>query len=307
MPAPVLPSGEQFEIAFGDQRATVVEVGGGVRAYADGDRDVLQPYAADATCDAAHGAPLIPWPNRLRDGRYSFDGSDYQLALTEPEKGNAIHGLLRWRNWRLADSAPDQVTMQTRLHPLTGWAVPLDVSITYALGDRGLSVETRALNIGETECPFACGQHPYLSPGTGEVIDDCTLELRAATRIVTDQERQLPTGLEPVEGTEYDFRVARRIGSLEVDYAFRDLERDDDGLARMRLGCPDGRTVELWADQSYPVMEVFTADTLAPDRRRRGLGAEPMSAPPNALQSGEMVVRLAPGQEHVARWGVRLV
>lgn len=300
------PSGEQFEISHGDQRATIVEVGGGVREYVDGEREVLQPYAVDAMCDAAHGAPLIPWPNRLADGRYSFAGSDLQLALTEPEKHNAIHGLLRWRNWRLLERSPDQVVVGTRLHPLTGWPFPLDVSLTYTLADDGLTVETRAVNIGDRPCPFACGQHPYLSPGAGETIDGCTLELRAATRIVTDHERQLPTGLEPVEGSEYDFRAPRQIGSLEVDYAFRDLERDRDGLAWMRLGRPDGRTVELWGDASYPVMEVFTADTLAPDRRRRGLGAEPMSAPPNALQTGEMLVRLEPGAEYLARWGVRL-
>lgn len=300
------PSGEQFEIAHGDQRATIVEVGAGVRKHVDGERDVLQPYALDAVCDGAHGAPLIPWPNRLADGRYSFDGSDHQLALTEPEKRNAIHGLLRWRSWRLLERSAEAVMMGIRLYPLTGWPFPLDVSVTYTLGDGGLMVETRAKNLGDRPCPFACGQHPYLAPGAGETIDGCTLELRAGTRIATDQERQLPIGLEPVAGTEYDFRTPRPIGSLEVDYAFTDLDRDQDGLAWMRMGCPDGRTVELWADRSYPVMEVFTADTLAPERRRRGLGAEPMSAPPNALQTGEMVVHLEPGQEHVARWGVRL-
>jgi aldose 1-epimerase len=300
------PSGEQFEITFGDQRATVVEVGGGVREYVDGDRDVLQPYAVDAICDAAHGAPLIPWPNRLADGRYSFDGSDYQLPLTEPEKRNAIHGLLRWRNWGMVERGRERVVVGTRLHPMAGWPFPLDVSIDYQLGEEGLAVETRATNLGDRPCPFACGQHPYLSPGAGETIDGCTLELRAGLRIDTDSERQLPAGREPVEGTEYDFRTPRQLGSLEMDYAFTELERDAAELARIRMGCPDGRTVELWADQHYPVLEVFTADTLSPDRRRRGLGAEPMSAPPNALASGEMVVRLEPGDQHVARWGVRL-
>ena len=302
----VPPSGEQFEIVRGEQRATIVEVGGGVRQFLDGDRDVLQPYAVDAMCDGAHGAPLIPWPNRLADGRFSFDGSDYQLSLTEPEKHNAIHGLLRWRNWHLVDREAERVVMGTRLHPQTGWSFPLDVLVAYTLGEDGLSVETRAMNIGEVACPYACGQHPYLSPGRGETVDTCTLELRGRTRIVTDSQRQLPTGLEPVEGTDYDFRATRQIAALEVDYAFTDLERDVDGLAWMRLGCPDGRTVELWADAAYPVMEVYTADTLAPERRRRGLGAEPMSAPPNALQTGEMVVRIEPGETHVARWGVRL-
>ena len=64
-----VPSGEQFEIVHGEHRATIVEVGGGVREYAVGDRQVLDPYARDAMCDGAHGAPLIPWPNRLADGR----------------------------------------------------------------------------------------------------------------------------------------------------------------------------------------------------------------------------------------------
>jgi len=137
-------------------------------------------------------------------------------------------------------------------------------------------------------------------------VDDCTLELRAAVRIDTDPDRQLPTGPEPVQGTQFDFRSARRIGSLEIDYAFTDLDRDPDGRAWVRLGCPDGRTVEMWIDSAYPVAEIYTADTLAPARQRRGLGAEPMSAPPNALATGELIVRLEPGDEHVGRWGVRL-
>lgn len=303
---PIPPSGQQFEITFGEQRATLVEVGGGIREYFHGDRDVLQPYPVDAICDAAHGTPLIPWPNRLADGRYNFEGSDYQLPLNEPEKHNAIHGLLRWRNWSLLDRAPGRVVLGTRLHPLNGWPFPLDVSLAYSLGEEGLTAETRATNIGELVCPFACGQHPYLSPGQDTMIDACTLELRAQSRILTDEERQLPTGREPVDGSEYDFRAPREIASLQIDYAFTDLERDGDGRAWMRMSCPDGMTVELWADETYPVMEVFTADALAPDRRRRGLGAEPMSAPPNALQTGEMLVRLEPGEEHVGRWGVRL-
>jgi aldose 1-epimerase len=302
----VPPSGQQFEIAHGEQRATIVEVGGGLREYLHGDRDVLHPYALDAVCDGAHGAPLIPWPNRLADGRYSFDGREYQLELTEPEKHNAIHGLLRWRNWSVLDRAADRVVVATRLHPTDRWPFALDVSVSYALGDAGLTVETVARNIGDGPCPYACGQHPYLSPGVGAKVDQCTLELRAATRIDTDPERQLPTGTEPVEGTKYDFCSARAIGGLEIDYAFTDLERDGDGRAWVRLGCPDGRTVELWTDAAYPVTEIYTADTLAPERRRNGLGAEPMSAPPGALATGELIVRLEPEAEHVARWGARL-
>jgi aldose 1-epimerase len=202
--------------------------------------------------------------------------------------------------------AEDEVLVGTRLHPTDRWPFALEVSVLYRLDDDGLSVETRAENIGETACPYACGQHPYLSPGPDARVDECTLELKAGGRIDTDPERQLPIGVEPVEGTEYDFRSPRPIGQLKVDYAFIDLERDAEGRSWLRLGCPDGRTVELWADEAYPVTEIYTADTLAPGRQRLGLAAEPMSAPPNALATGELIVRLEPGQDHVARWGVRL-
>ncbi len=90
------PSGEQFELAFGDQRAVVVEIGGGLRSYAAGGRDVLDGYAEQRMCDAGRGQVLAPWPNRLEDGSYEFDGRRHQLPLTEVPNRNAIHGLVRW-------------------------------------------------------------------------------------------------------------------------------------------------------------------------------------------------------------------
>ena len=159
------PSGEQFEIRHGDQRATIVEVGGGVREYAVGDRPVLDPYPIDALCDGEHGAPLIPWPNRLADGAYHFDGTDYTVALNEPERHNAIHGFLSWRPWHAVEHHTSRVVMGTRLHPLAGYPFTLDIRVSYELGGDGLVVSTTATNIGDQACPYGTGQHPYLSPG----------------------------------------------------------------------------------------------------------------------------------------------
>ncbi|MGH9297824.1 MAG: aldose 1-epimerase family protein, partial [Acidimicrobiales bacterium] len=172
------PSGAQFEISHGNQRATVVEVGGGVREYEVDGRPVLDPYPLGAMCDGAHGAVLIPWPNRLADGSYRFDGVDYQVALTEPGKANAIHGFLRWRSFQAAEQAPERVVMSTNLRPLMGYPFDLEVKVAYELGDGGLRVVTTATNLGPAPCPYGHGQHPYLSPGEG-LIDDCTLELQA--------------------------------------------------------------------------------------------------------------------------------
>lgn len=303
--SPLPPSGAQYELRLGEQHATVVEVGGGIREYRVGDRDVLHPYRLEQLRDGAHGTPLIPWPNRLGDGRYRFASEDYQVALTEPEKGNAIHGFLLWRPWQAAQSGEAAVTMSTTLHPRQGYPFALNVQARYELTGDGLVVTTTATNVGAAPCPYGCGHHPYLSPGTG-TVDDCTLKFAAGTRIVTDAQRQLPVGTEPTAGTPYDFRTPRPIGELRIDYAFTDLDRDSDGRAWVSLTGADQRTAQLWVDDRYPLVELYTADTLVPQRRRRGLGTEPMTCPPNAFQTGEDVVSLEPDQSMVTTWGARL-
>jgi aldose 1-epimerase len=303
MPRP--PSGQQHVIRYRAQQVTIVEVGGGIRSYRVGDRDVLQPYSLDAMCDGAHGAPLIPWPNRLGDGRYRFDGTDYQVALTEPDKHNAIHGFMHWRPWQATPHSDEHIVMEATLYPLQGYPFLLDVQIDYCLDETGLSVTTTATNNGDQACPYGCGQHPYLSPGSG-LIDDCTLRLAAHTRIVTDPQWELPVSTEDVTGTAFDFRTGRRIGDLRVDYAFTDLDRDADGRAWVSLTGADGRATELWVDEAYPIIELYTADTLQASRRRRGLGTEPMTCPPNAFQTGMGVIRLEPGQTARSAWGARL-
>jgi aldose 1-epimerase len=289
------PSGAQWAIASGPWQATVVEVGGGIRELRHGDRDILEPFPVEAICDGGHGAPLIPWPNRLADGRYSFDGAEQQVPLSEPAHQNAIHGFLRWDAWQLVDQSGSTVVVGTRIHPRSGYPFDLAVEIAYVLTHDGLTVTTTAVNRGGVDLPFASGQHPYLSPGNG-TVDACELVVPGRSRLVND-DRMLPIGREPAH-------FAGVIGDLAMDAAFTDLERDANGLAWTTLSCPDGVQVRLWQDETYPYVMVFTGDTLAPSRRRHGLAVEPMTAPPNAFATGDGVRRLGPGESMVSTWGV---
>jgi aldose 1-epimerase len=284
----------------------VVEVGGAIREYAVDGRDVLEPFDIGAMCDGGHGAVLAPWPNRLADGRYTFDGVEHRLALTEPATRCAIHGLLRWVSW--ADDRHDEagVTMSARQHPQPGYPFDLLVQVTYALDDSGLTVTTRATNVGDRACPYGAGQHPYLSAG-GASLDACEAVIPASTRITTDPGRQLPTGTEAVDGTSFDLRVAGPLKGLRLDDGFTDLVRGADGIARAGLTGPDGRTCELWADPGYGYLQAFTGETLAPDRRRTGLAVEPMTCPANAFNTGAGLQRLEPGETTSATWGARLL
>lgn len=303
MPA-LPPSGRQVRLSAAGQTAVVVEVGGGLRDYRVDGRPVLDGYAQDEMCTAARGLPLVPWPNRLHEGRYCFDGEEHVLPLDEPEKSNALHGLARHLSWTPVAVAEDRVTMAVTLWPRPQWPFTLSVSVEYALRPAGLVVTTVAEGTGAGDAPYAYGHHPYLTVGT-PTVDEAELHLPARSWLPTDAD-QIPTGAEEVAGTPQDFRSPAPVGQVRIDHAYTDLARGPNGLARLVLRNPaDGREAELWVDGAYEWLEVFTGDTVPqPERRRQGLGVEPMTAPPNALQTGEGVVRLSPGGTHTARWGI---
>jgi aldose 1-epimerase len=296
------PSGEQFEIAAGDQRAVVVEVGGGLRSYSAGGRDVLDGYGDEEMCTSGRGQVLAPWPNRLEDGSYEFAGTHHQLPLTEPEHANAIHGLVRWAPWAAAEREPHRVAMTHVLHPRPGYPFLLELRIVYELSEDGLSVATSATNAGSRPCPYGTGAHPYLTLGT-KTVDSLTLRVPAGTVLQSD-ERGIPRGSTSVAGTEYDFRKPRQIGRTKLDHAFTDLDRDDERLARVLVLDPaTEREVELWVDESYRYLMVFSGDLL-PDVNRRSLAVEPMTCPPNAFRSGEDVIVLGPEETFTSTWGI---
>jgi aldose 1-epimerase len=299
---PMAPSGAQVEIRHGDQAVTVVEVGAGLRTYTVAGNDVLDGYGVDELCPSGRGQVLIPWPNRLAGGEYTFDGRSYQLPVSEPDRDDAIHGLVRWEAWTIAEAEPDRVALTHLLEPQPGYPFALSIRIEYRLSDAGLEVRTTSRNVGSAACPYGAGQHPYLTLGTASV-DSLTLEVPART-VLRHNGRGIPTGDEPVDGTRFDLRVAAPIEDRRFDDFLTDLERDDDGLVRVRLSDPSGdRQTTIWFDEAYRYVTVFTGDVL-PDVARRSIAIEPMTCPPDAFNSGRDLIRLEPGESHEGRWGI---
>lgn len=298
------PSGVQVELRGRDAQAVIVEVGGGVRTYEVGGVAVLDGYDAGEMVTGARGQPLIPWPNRLHTGRYSWDGREHVVPLDEPDQANALHGLTRWRSWTPTDRSDSSVTMRLRLRPLPAYPFDLDLAVHYSLDADGLTVTMRATNTGETDAPYGCGTHPYVTVGT-DLVDDALLHLPAESWLPTGP-AQVPLAPDNVEGTPYDFREPRPIGRLRVDHAFTDLTRDEQGRATVALTSGQ-RRISLWMDRSFPYVVAFTADTLPePARRRRAVGLEPMTCPPDAFRTGQDLVRLRPGKTFSASWGLQV-
>jgi aldose 1-epimerase len=295
----VAPSGEQFRIAADGYEAVITESGGALRTLTFAGRDLVDGFHEDAMSSAGRGQLLMPWPNRIRDGRYSFDGASNQLALTEPARRNASHGLARWAGWSLVERSASAATLGYRVMAQSGYPWTLDLRVTYEVGPTGLSVTQSATNLSSRTAPYAQGAHPYLTVGAGP-IDAWTLTLPASTRLLTDDERLLPIGRESVEGTSYDFRAARPIGDVAFNHCFNDLSRTGRrAIARLSDG---EHSTSLWVDESWPWLLLYSADdTTTP---RQSLAVEPMSAPVDAFNSGEDLIRLEPGATHSGSWGI---
>jgi aldose 1-epimerase len=308
--SPANPTGRQFAITGGGYRAVVTEVGAGLRELGHGANGALRPlvlaYGEQETVRSGAGQLLAPWPNRVAGGRYRFDGEERQLDISEPARGNAIHGLVRWASWEVAEHAPDRVVLTHRLHPHPGYPHTLDLTARYAVSETGLEVEVRARNAGPSAAPYGYAAHPYLTPGlaAGEgSVDLWTLHLPAEHWLTVD-EHMIPTGTAEVDASPYDFRSPRTVGPTSLDTAFGGLQRELDGVGRVRVSEPGGGAVTLWVDRGLEWIQVFTADPLPGAWKRAGVAVEPMSCPPDAFNSSTDVIRLEPGGEVGHRWGI---
>jgi aldose 1-epimerase len=299
---PDFVTGEQYEIAAGPYRATVTEQGGGLRELTWQGEPLVLSYGADEPAPAGFGQVLIPWPNRVDQGVYTFDHRTHQLDLSEPGLGNAIHGLVRWTTWVLREREPDRVSLSYALLGSTGYPFRLDVQLEYRLdAATGLTVTVTAGNPGTHSLPYAHGMHPYIT--VGEPIDGCTVQLPGAAYLPVN-DRMIPDApVREVAGSPYDLRVGRVLGDQRIDIAFTGLERGDDGLAWVHLTGANRRT-SFWSDRSQPWLEIYTADHVPAGSRRRGLACEPMTSPPNALGSAVDVIRLDPGATYQGSWGI---
>lgn len=293
------PTGVRHRLSSANGSAEITQVGAALRALRIGDIDLVPGYADTRATPAASGVVLVPWPNRVRDGRWSQRGTDYQLAISEPALGNASHGLLRFTPYREVSHTAASVTLAAEVFPQTGYPFHLDTHVTYTLTDTGLDVHHTITNIGADAAPVALGTHPYLCI-SDVATADLELHVDADTWFRLD-ERNLPIAEEPVDAA-HDLRTPRRVGDLTLDTAYGQLRRGADGRIRGALRAPDGRSVELWADTGFDYLQVYTTDRYP--GHELAVAIEPMTAPADALNSGQDLRWLAPGEAWELSWGV---
>lgn len=308
-------SGTPLTITAAGYTAEIATIGATLRSLRHDGRDLVVPFAADEVRPVFRGAVLAPWPNRVVDGRYPFDGVDNELALTEPTRGHALHGLVAWTDFRVAEHAADRVVLVTTIPAQTGYPHRVDVRVEYRLDADGLATTITGTNTGPTPAPWGTGPHPYLvadgDPRPG-AVDGWTLTLPAEQVLEVTPDRLVPTDLAPVDAVDdgvFDLRVPTRIGDRFVDHAFTGFHRDGAGVARIDVVAPDGRGVRMAFGPECGWAQVHTADHTVPEWHRVGLAVEPMTCAPDAYNSGAErgLVALAPGGSHAASWTISAI
>lgn len=299
-------TGSGIELVAGGLTAVIDPVGAALARLTWHGRDLLVPRSGSGPAPPYAGALLVPWPNRIVDGRYRFAGRPHQLELTEPERHHALHGLATDARFDVAHCDGSEIRLVADLPAAPGYPWPLRVEAAFALGSVGFTQSVRTTNAGDGVAPYGCGFHPYLVAGTGP-LDDWHLELPAATVQLTTGPRLLPGQCEAVEHdpARFDFRRSRRLGDMRLDHAFTDLAADADRRVRARLTDATGAGVELTWDAALRWVQVCTADTREPGSHRSGLAIEPMTCPPDAFGSGRDVIELGPGEGVTHAWTAR--
>ncbi|CAN5204481.1 aldose 1-epimerase family protein [soil metagenome] len=301
-PAATAPTGEQFVLTLGDVHAVITELAAALRELSIGGVGLTESYPEDALPPFADGIVLMPWPNRIEDAVWQLDGKPQQLDITEPDKHNALHGLLRYTAYRLLERTENSITLGAVVFPQHGYPFHLDTSVRYELVPDGIRVTHAVRNLSATRAPVAIGTHPFLAI-SDVPTEELELTVYSSTRFEVDA-RLNPTREIPVDGPNYDLRTGRPVKDLQLDDAFGALATVDGVSAILRA--PDGREVRLLQDDNHPYLQVFTTRRFP---KNGGLGlavaVEPMTAPPNAFNTGIGVRWLEPDESWNVGWGIQ--
>jgi aldose 1-epimerase len=297
-------AGQLFEIKKGDRAVVVTEQGGNLHQARWAGADLLDTVNDDGyTSGGSHGAVLMPWPGRVNQGAYRWEGENYQLPINDFAKQSAIHGITRWLTWVVNEHLADSITLSCRVLAMPGYPFPLHIDQRYRLRDNDLEIMVTATNIGARTAPFGYAAHPYFTTGA-PTVNDSLLQVGAARYFETDEQLGLKVPPSPVDGTHFDFRAPTPIGDIELDVTLTDLARDAEGQAFANFRSPDGGTsITCQYDETIKYLQVFSGDTL-PSHRRHGLAIEPCSCAPNAFNNGLGLIHLAPGASTTLRWAI---
>ena len=302
MSASSRPSSAVISLSTGINIAHISRVGACLDRLAIAGTELVQQFPQDTPRPYSAGVLLAPWPNRIRDGRWTQDGNAYELAITDRARHNAIHGLVTVGTFEVLHQTDSSVTLEYLIEPAAGYPFSVTVTVSYQLSDQGLECAMSLRNEGVDNAPVALGAHPYLTIGDAP-IRSLTIEAPVASHLITDTQ-MIPVAEEAIEGSKVDISSRVSLEELELDTGFR---LGGEAPYTTTLAAHDGKKVSLWQSKEFGWLQVFVTDEFpGPDGPSSAVAIEPMTAPANAFNSGTDLKWLEPGESWGGRWGISL-
>ncbi len=253
-----------------------------------------------SNCFSYKGSKLTPFPNRIRDGKYCFKGSYYQLPINHRHENHAIHGLVYDKSFSLVKLIANKVCAELEIEYCysggdVGFPWCFRVTLVYTLTNKGIKITTYIKNTGTQDMPFGDGWHPYFK--FNEVVDDLMISIPSSKKILVDG-RMIPNG--KFERND-DIKNLRLIGNKVLDSGF---QIETLGISTTQLYSPKKDTkINVWQDSDfakYNYLQIYIPPS------RESIAIEPMTCAPDAFNNHEGLNILSPNSEFKGEYGVYL-
>lgn len=241
---------------------------------------------------------LVPFPNRVKDGRYFFEGKEFYLPINKPKEHNAIHGFIWSKPFKIVEektsaSSADVELKYSYTGENEGFPFPFTVHYQYKLSEAAFSITVLITNDGINSMPLGIGWHPYFT--FNKRVDKLLLKLPDCDLLEND-DRLIPTGK---RSSFAGFNSLQKIGTSAFDTVFELAGKGDH--FETRLYDPESNaTIVLHQDSSFRYLQVYIPS------ERNSIALEPMTCPANAFNSGEGLVILKPKDRYSGRMQVFL-
>lgn len=283
---------KKIHISLNEVSAAISTEGAALIGLSVNNFDLIEPNTRDGLYA---GKILAPWPNRIKDGKYSFNKKDYQLPINEVSKNNSLHGLVANSLWEITFQNQSKVILEYLLDQPEIYPGKLQLQVSYEIIEQGVEIAVLSENIGELSAPYGVSIHTYLVAGAGVKNNELTLQIPADQFLEVDSERLLPIKLQPVTGTNFDFINPKKISDLFIDHAFKYSSNYPRSVLLLNK---DGGGAEVIFDDQSNWIQIHTADRDLQGDSRMAVAIEPMSCPPDAFNSGIDLIILEPGKKH---------
>ena len=283
---------KKIHISLNEVSAAISTEGAALIGLSVNNFDLIEPNTRDGLYA---GKILAPWPNRIKDGKYSFNEKDYQLPINEVSKNNSLHGLVANSLWEITFQNQSKVILQYSLNEPDIYPGKLQLQVTYEIIEQGLEITVLSENVGELSAPYGVSIHTYLVAGAVVKNNELTLQIPADQFLEVDADRLLPIKLQPVAGTNFEFINPKKVSDLFIDHAFK---YSSDYPRSISLLNAEGQGAEVIFDDQSNWIQIHTADRDLQADSRMAVAIEPMTCPPDAFNSGIDLIVLEPGKKH---------